>query len=98
VVTAHELQVDESLLTGESVAVAPASNGPLLCGTFMVEAFAAIAVGRLANAVACRSRLRPAWRTGLRGNRLLTSALFIEALLLMAFLRAPTVMGLLGGS
>ena len=37
VVRAHELSVDESLLTGESVAVRPGHGATLLCGTFVVD-------------------------------------------------------------
>ncbi|MFZ5870574.1 MAG: cation-translocating P-type ATPase, partial [Actinomycetota bacterium] len=69
-----------------------------LLATASGSAFAAIAVGQLVNAVACRSRVRPVWRTGLRGNRLLVAALAAEVVLLAAFLTLPGLSGLLGGS
>jgi magnesium-transporting ATPase (P-type) len=71
---------------------------PALLATASGSAFAVIAVAQLVNAVACRSRVRPVWRTGLAGNRLLTAALAAELALLAAFLGAPGLSGLLGGS
>jgi magnesium-transporting ATPase (P-type) len=61
-------------------------------------AFVAIAVGQLANALACRSWTRPVWRTRLRGNRLLGWALLVDAALCLAFVEVPPLAELLGGS
>jgi len=60
-------------------------------------AFAAIVLGQLANAFACRSEAAPVWRLDLLGNRLLVGAVAVELLLLGAFL-SPPLAGLLGGS
>jgi magnesium-transporting ATPase (P-type) len=49
-------------------------------------AFTAIVIGQMANAFACRSMTRPAWVLGWRTNRLLVSAVAIEAVLLLVFL------------
>ena len=61
-------------------------------------AFAAIAVGQMANAFACRSTTRPVWRLSLRSNPLVLAAVAAEALLLVAFLGVPWLAELLGGS
>ncbi|HET9516351.1 MAG TPA: cation-transporting P-type ATPase [Actinoplanes sp.] len=61
-------------------------------------AFAAIVLGQLANAFACRSAARPVWRQRLRGNPLLLVAVGVELALLVVFLAVPPVAGLLGGS
>jgi magnesium-transporting ATPase (P-type) len=71
---------------------------PALLATASGSAFAAIAVGQLANAVACRSATRPAWRTGLAGNRLLRVALLVEAVVCVGLLAVPPVADLLGGT
>ncbi|MBD3781781.1 MAG: cation-transporting P-type ATPase [Micrococcales bacterium] len=60
--------------------------------------FAAIVVGQLANAMACRSSTRPVWRLHPLGNRLLVWALLVEGLLLVAFLALPPLASLLGGA
>lgn len=62
------------------------------------SAFAAIAVAQLANAVACRSTALPAWRSRLRGNRLIVVALAAEVVLLVVFLAVPPLARVLGGS
>lgn len=75
---------------GESVAadlLAPASG----------TAFAAIAVGQAANAFACRSATRAAWRMNPLGNRLVLWAVAAELTLLTAFLAVPVLSDLLGG-
>jgi magnesium-transporting ATPase (P-type) len=75
---------------------ATASAG--LLATASGAAFAAVVLGQLANAVACRSERRPVGRWSLRGNRLLLAALATELVVLAAFLGIPAVAGLLGGS
>ena len=62
------------------------------------SAFAAIAVGQMANAFACRSETRPAWRQRLGSNRLLVGAVTAELALLGIFLGFPPLARLLGGS
>ncbi|HET6530711.1 MAG TPA: cation-transporting P-type ATPase [Actinoplanes sp.] len=61
-------------------------------------AFAAIVLGQLANAFACRSASRPAWRMPPRSNPLLLGAVAVELLMLLAFLGVPPVQDLLGGT
>nr|WP_211207193.1 cation-transporting P-type ATPase [Stackebrandtia nassauensis] len=60
-------------------------------------AFAAIVLGQLANAFACRSVSRPAFRIALTTNRLLLVAVGIEIVLLGVFLGLPPLAQLLGG-
>jgi magnesium-transporting ATPase (P-type) len=60
--------------------------------------FAAIALGQMANALACRSTTRPAWRLHPRDNPLVLAAVAAEAVLLLAFVGLPWLAGLLGGS
>jgi magnesium-transporting ATPase (P-type) len=62
------------------------------------SAFAAIALGQMANALACRSETQPVWRQKLGTNRLLVGAVAAELLLLGIFLGFPSLAGLLGGS
>jgi len=59
-------------------------------------AFTAIVLGQFANAFACRSEVRPAWRVPPLGNRLLLGAVAVEAVLLVAFL-SPPLSRILGG-
>ncbi|MGY1616186.1 cation-translocating P-type ATPase [Geodermatophilus sp. SYSU D00691] len=59
-------------------------------------AFAAVVLGQVANAWACRSATRPFFRVGLRGNRLLVWAIGVELLLLAIMLGVPPVADLLG--
>lgn len=61
-------------------------------------AFAAIVLGQLANAFACRSERRWVGRTRARGNPLLLLAVGIEAVTLVCLLGLPPVAHLLGGS
>jgi magnesium-transporting ATPase (P-type) len=61
-------------------------------------AFAAIALGQMANAFACRSESQPVWRQKLLTNRLLIGAVAAELLLLAVFLGFPPFARLLGGS
>jgi magnesium-transporting ATPase (P-type) len=61
-------------------------------------AFAAIVLGQLANAFACRSASRPAWRMPPRSNPLLLGAVAVELLMLLAFLGVPVLQDLLGGT
>jgi calcium-translocating P-type ATPase len=62
------------------------------------SAFAAIALGQMANAFACRSETQPVWRQRLGTNRLLIGAVTAELVLLGAFLGFPPLARLLGGS
>ena len=62
------------------------------------SAFAAIALGQMANAFACRSETQPVWRQGLFTNRLLIGAVGAELVLLGIFLGFPPLARLLGGS
>ena len=61
-------------------------------------AFAAIVLGQLANAFACRSETRWVGATGFRGNRLLLTAVAVEAVMLMVFVGVPPLARLLGGA
>lgn len=60
-------------------------------------AFAAVVLGQIANAFACRSETRGAGRVPLLGNRLLLWAVTIEAIMLLVFLGLPPLAHLLGG-
>jgi magnesium-transporting ATPase (P-type) len=62
------------------------------------SAFAAIAVGQMANAFACRSTTTPVWRLHPWGNRLVVAAVAAEVVLLLAFLGITPLADLLGGS
>ncbi|QZN86973.1 cation-transporting P-type ATPase [Cellulomonas sp. C5510] len=75
-----------------------ATPRPALLATASGAAFAAIVLGQLVNAVACRSRTRPVTRMGLRGNPLLPWALASEAVALALVLGLPPVASLLGGT
>ncbi|WP_409329844.1 cation-translocating P-type ATPase [Trujillonella humicola] len=59
-------------------------------------AFTAVVLGQFANAFACRSTSRPAWRLGWAGNRLLVWAVGIELLVLVGMLVVPPVADVLG--
>jgi magnesium-transporting ATPase (P-type) len=61
-------------------------------------AFAAIAVGQMANAFACRSTTRPAWRLHPRDNPLVLAAVAAEVVLLLGFVGLPWLAHLLGGA
>jgi magnesium-transporting ATPase (P-type) len=61
-------------------------------------AFAAIVLGQLANAYACRSETRPAFLIDPRRNPLLLLAVASELGLLAVFLGVPTMARLLGGA
>jgi hypothetical protein len=61
-------------------------------------AFAAVVLGQLANAFACRSASRPVGRHSLGGNRLLLLAVAVELVFLAVILGWPGAAGLLGGS
>ncbi|MGE3286842.1 MAG: cation-translocating P-type ATPase [Pseudonocardia sp.] len=75
-----------------------AAPSPALLAAASGTAFAAVVLGQLANAVACRSERRPVGRWSWRGNPLLFGALGIELVVLAAFLGIPPVAELLGGS
>ncbi|MFC7493583.1 MULTISPECIES: cation-translocating P-type ATPase [unclassified Nocardioides] len=61
-------------------------------------AIAVIAVCQMANAIACRSTTRAAWRLDPRGNPSVLVAIAAEVLLLVVFLGVPPVADLLGGA
>ncbi|HSF26186.1 MAG TPA: cation-transporting P-type ATPase [Actinomycetes bacterium] len=61
-------------------------------------AFAAVVLGQLANAFACRSETSWVGQKGLRGNPLLLVAVGIELVLLVGFLTVDPVASLLGGA
>jgi magnesium-transporting ATPase (P-type) len=62
------------------------------------SAFAAIALGQMANAFACRSQTLPVWRQKLDTNHLLLGAVAAELVLLVIFLGFTPLAQLLGGS
>jgi magnesium-transporting ATPase (P-type) len=68
-------------------------EGPVLLAA-SGAAFAAVVLGQMANAFACRSSTRPA-SVGWRSNRLLLGAVAVELAALGAFLYLPPVAGLL---
>jgi magnesium-transporting ATPase (P-type) len=61
-------------------------------------AFAAIALGQVANAFACRSESHPVWRLNPWRNPLVLAAVGVEIGLLLLFLGTPWLADLLGGS
>ncbi|MGN8245808.1 cation-translocating P-type ATPase [Cellulomonas soli] len=75
-----------------------AAPAPALLATASGSAFAAIVVGQMVNAVACRSRTRPAWTLRWRGNRLLGWAVVSELAALVLFVGPTPLAGLLGGT
>ncbi|MFI9489251.1 cation-translocating P-type ATPase [Promicromonospora sp. NPDC052451] len=81
-------------LGGWTPGAAPAA--PLLAAASGAT-FAAVVLGQLANAFACRSEVRWAGALPLRGNRLLLGAVAVELALLAVFL-LPPLAGYLGGS
>ncbi|GIJ71707.1 cation-translocating P-type ATPase [Virgisporangium ochraceum] len=72
-------------------------SGALLA-TASGTAFAAIVLGQLANAFACRSEVRPVYRIPLWSNHLLPLAVGVELVLLVVFLAVGPVAGALGGA
>jgi magnesium-transporting ATPase (P-type) len=61
-------------------------------------AFTAVVLGQVANAFACRSTVRPAWRTGWTTNKLLLGAIVAEVGMLAAFVYIGPVADLLDQS
>ena len=61
-------------------------------------AFAAVVLGQVANAHACRSATRPPWRLGWTSNHLMNLALLVQLLLLVGLLAIPPVAKFLGQS
>jgi magnesium-transporting ATPase (P-type) len=59
-------------------------------------AFAAVVLGQVANAQACRSATRPPWRLGWASNRLLVAALVAQLAMLGVLLGVPAIADLLG--
>ncbi|HEX5331067.1 MAG TPA: cation-transporting P-type ATPase [Cellulomonas sp.] len=82
-------------LGGWSVGADP---GPQLLAAASGTAFAAIVLGQLANAFACRSESRWIGATGFTGNRLLQLAVAAEAAVLIVYLVVPPLSRLLGGT
>jgi magnesium-transporting ATPase (P-type) len=74
-----------------------ATADPDLLTTASGTAFAAVVLGQLANAFACRSAVRPVGAWSLRRNDLLLWAVGVELAALAAFLYLPVVADLLGG-
>jgi magnesium-transporting ATPase (P-type) len=72
--------------------------GAGLLATASGAAFTAVVLGQMANAFACRSGTRPAWRLDWRGNRLLLAAVGVELVILVAMLVVPPVADVLGMS
>ena len=58
-------------------------------------AFSAVVLGQMANAFACRSRVRSPFRMGWTGNKFLLVAVAVELLILAAFLGMPALADLL---
>lgn len=83
------------LAGGWSWGEAPA---PQLLARASGTAFAAIALGQMATAFACRSTVKPVWRMDPRQNMLVVYAVAAQAVLLVAFLGIPGLATLLGGS
>ena len=71
------------------------ATGPMLLAA-SGAAFTAIVLGQVANAFACRSVDRPAWRIDVRTNPLLVAAILGELGLLLALLYVPPVAHVLG--
>jgi magnesium-transporting ATPase (P-type) len=74
---------------GESFLEGP----PLLAASG--AAFTAVVLGQVANAFACRSTVRPAWKLGWSANRLLLGAVVVELAMLGGFLFVAPVADLL---
>ena len=72
-------------------------SGAGAIGTASGALFAAVVLGQLANAYACRSESRWVGRVGVTGNRLLTYAVVFELAMLAVFLFVPPMPELLGG-
>jgi calcium-translocating P-type ATPase len=75
-----------------------ASPAAGLLATASGATFLAIALGQLANALACRSWVQPAWSKRFQGNRLLGWALLVDLVLCLGFVALPPLAELLGGS
>jgi magnesium-transporting ATPase (P-type) len=58
-------------------------------------AFTAVVLGQVANAFACRSTTRPAWKVGWLTNRLLLGAIAAELAMLTGFFYIPPIADLL---
>jgi calcium-translocating P-type ATPase len=58
-------------------------------------AFTTVILAQTANAFACRSTTRPAWRMPLSSNRLLLAAVLVELAIAAVFLLTPSVAGIL---
>ncbi|GAA2121613.1 cation-transporting P-type ATPase [Nocardioides bigeumensis] len=75
-----------------------ATPSSVLLASASGAAFAAIAIGQMANALACRSTVTPVWGLDQRTNPLLLAAVATELVLLMAFVGIAPLAALLGGS
>ena len=69
---------------------------PALLMTASGAAFAAVVIGQMATAFACRSATTPPWKQGWFTNRLLLWAVAAEFLALAVFLFLPPLAGILG--
>ncbi len=69
------------------------TGAPLLAASG--AAFAAVVVGQMANAFACRSSTRPPWQLGWQTNRMLLAAVAVECAALLGFLLVPPIARLL---
>ncbi len=69
------------------------SDGPLNAASG--AAFLTVVVAQSANAFACRSTRRPAWRLGWFGNRFLVISVLIELAFAIAVIAIPSAAGLL---
>jgi magnesium-transporting ATPase (P-type) len=72
-------------------------SGSLLA-TASGTAFTTIVLAQMANAFACRSETRPAYRFGPQRNALLLKAVVAELAALVIFLGVPAIAGQLGGA
>jgi magnesium-transporting ATPase (P-type) len=75
-----------------------ATPEPRLLAVASGTAFAAIALGQMANAFACRSTRLPVWRLPLSANIWILASVAAELVLLLVFLGVPWLAELLGGS
>ena len=93
---AVELAAFIAVLHARRLAAGAESASPALLAAASGTAFAAVVLGQLANAFACRSEHRPVGRWSWRGNRLLLAAVGVELALLAVFVGLPPLAALLG--
>ncbi|RVW03259.1 cation-translocating P-type ATPase [Rhodococcus spongiicola] len=83
-------------ISGWRVGADPPTGAALV--TASGSAFAAIILGQIANAFACRSATRPVWQLGWRTNPLLLWAVTVESVILLMLLTIGPLAALLGQS